>query len=390
MKLLRAFGFAAILFSMTVGVASASTFYAGEQYTLAAADHVDGNLYSAGSDVSLLGNVSADALLVGSKIIINGPVGGDVFSAGSTIDLLSPVNGDVRVLGGTVTIGNTINGDLVVFGGTVHLLAGSVVKGDLLVAGGTVTIDGAIVGNARVTAGVLSLGGPITGNADLKANDSFTFGTTATIGGYLHYSAPEAATIRDGAVAGGVKYTESPVPQKGVGAILALFFGIFFLIKLCGYMIGSAVAVVAFPKCSHTVMTRAVTRFGSALLLGFAVLIATPVLVILLMITLIGIVPALFILFAYLALLVVAKIYAGILVGAFLSNWWKGEIRTNWKWALLGTFILVLIGVLPFFGPIVSFIFLIASLGALTTYGYGWWKNRNNDHMGASHSEHIA
>lgn len=376
---LRSFALAAFFFAF-VGSAHAATFTAGEHYTLANTEHLTSNLYAAGSDVSILGTVFGDTLLGGSKILINGAIAGDVFAAGNTIDVLSSISGDVRVVGATITIGSIVNGDVVVAGGTVHLLAGSVVKGDVLIAGGTVSLDGAVEGNVRIMGGTVSLEGPIKGNVDLKGSEKVNFGTTGTIGGYFHYAAPEPLTIRDGAIRGEIKYDAPPAPKKGAFAVLAVLLGVFFLMTLGGLGLSSVVAVLAFPKCSKDVLTHAVMRFGSALLLGFAVLVATPILAIILMVTLVGLIPGIFLLLAYIALLIVAKIYSGILVGAFLSNWWKHEIRVTWKWALLGTFVLALISILPALGGLAACIFFVASLGALTFKLHALWKMRNTHH----------
>ncbi len=360
--------------------ANAATISAGEHYTLANDQHITGNVYAAGKDVSILGSVLGDTVLGGNKILVNGAVVGDVLAGGSTIDILSPISGDARVAGGTITIGNTINGDVVIVGGTVHLLAGSVVRGDVLIAGGNIALDGAVDGNVKVAGGSISLEGPVKGNVDVKAGQSLKFGTTGTIGGYFHYRAPEELTIRDGAVRGEVKYDAPAAPKKGAPAILAVILGAFFLMMLGGLGLSSIIAVLAFPACTHIIMERGVTRFGSTFLIGFAVLVATPVLAVVAMVTLVGLLPGSILLLAYIALLIVAKIYAGILVGAFLSNWWKKEIRTNWKWALLGTFVLALISVVPVLGGLASFLFFTASLGALSVKGYLWWKTRNSHH----------
>jgi hypothetical protein len=124
-----------------------------------------------------------------------------------------------------------------------------------------------------------------------------------------------------------------------------------------------------------------VHRFGMSLLLGFAVLVVTPFLAVLLAITFVGVIPAIVILLGYIIVLIVAKIYSGILVGAFLSNWWKKDIRTNWKWALVGTLALGIISFLPIVGGIACFIFFLASLGALANRAHSWWKMRNNGPM---------
>lgn len=357
----------------------AATFEVREHYTLPGSERVPGNLYVGGADVQVLGAVSGDVTTAGSKVLVTGAVQGDITAAGGTVDILSPVSGDVRVTGGTVTVGNVVNGDLVVLGGMVHVLAGSVIRGDVLLVGGELALNGAVMGNVRARGGKIALEAPINGSADVHAGEMLTFATTATIGGNFNYTAPTSLTIRDGAVRGEIKYTAPTTgTEKGMLAVIGVMLGIFFLMKVGGLLAGALIASIALPRYTQTIMERAVVQFGTSLLLGFAVLIVTPVLAVLIAVTIVGILPAIFIFIAYILLLIVAKIYAGILVGAFLSSWWKKDIRTNWKWAVLGTLVLVLIGFLPLFGGLASFLFFTASLGAIVSRGHRAWKGRND------------
>lgn len=380
--ILKLFGIS-MLFLVVANTADASTYFAGENYTLPAGQSVSGNLYAGGGNVAILGSVSGDAVVGGGKVLVNGPVSGDILAGSGNIDILAPVGGDVRSASGDITIGANVGGDVFVAGGTVQILAGTVVNGDVMVAGGTITIDGTVNGNVTVYGGEVSLGGAIKGNAHLRGNQKLTIGTGATVGGTLLYESPSSLDITEGSVAGGVTYksTAKQDVNKGAVAALAVFLGTLFLIGLGGTALGSVFFATAFQKDSLELMEYAVTRFGTAVLVGLVFLVIVPIAAILMMFTIVGIVPAVFVLLTYILFLMVAKVYACILVGAFLSHRFKGSIHVNWKWALLGTVLLALVTFVPVLGPIVGFLFTLAALGALAERLRNRWKTRNDGEM---------
>lgn len=380
--ILKLFGIL-MLFFVVASTANASTYFAGENYTLPGGQSVTGNLYAGGGNVAVLGSVGGDALLGGGKVVVNGPVSGDILAGSGNIDILAPVGGDVRIASGDITIGANVGGDVFVAGGTVQILAGTVVNGDVMVAGGTITIDGTVNGNVTVYGGEVSFGGTVKGNAHLRGNQKLTIGTGATVGGTLLYESPSSLDIAEGSVTGGVTYksTTKQEVDKGAMAAIAVLLGTLFLIGLSGTAVGSVFFATAFQKDSMELMEYAVTRFGTASLIGLAVLVTVPIAAILMMFTIIGIIPAIFVLITYVLFLMVAKIYACILVGAFLSHRFKQSIRVNWKWALLGTVLLALVTFVPIVGPIVGFIFTLAALGALAERLRNRWKTRNDGEM---------
>jgi hypothetical protein len=105
-------------------------------------------------------------------------------------------------------------------------------------------------------------------------------------------------------------------------------------------------------------------------LLGFAVIVATPVFILLLVFSFVGIGLALLIGAAYLLLILLAYIYACVLAGAALARGVFKRSLVTWKVAILGALTLQLIGVIPVIGSIVIFILCAASLGVRVATGY--------------------
>jgi hypothetical protein len=95
--------------------------------------------------------------------------------------------------------------------------------------------------------------------------------------------------------------------------------------------------------------------------------ILTPVAVVVLMMSFIGIIPGSLILLAYFAAMMLAKVLAGLLLGAWLSSliYKHPTIHITWANALLGTVLLQVLGIVPIAGWIVQCLVFTAAFGFL-------------------------
>ncbi len=106
---------------------------------------------------------------------------------------------------------------------------------------------------------------------------------------------------------------------------------------------------------------RITSGFWKELLRGFVIMVATPIAVIIAMATLIGIVPALVVLFLYISLLIASIPVSGIFVASLLTN---HRTELHWYHVLLGVLIFEVVTLVPFVGWIAGFIVYLVSLGA--------------------------
>jgi hypothetical protein len=89
-------------------------------------------------------------------------------------------------------------------------------------------------------------------------------------------------------------------------------------------------------------------------LLGFAVLVATPILFVMLTLTSVGIGLAVLLLIAYALMILLALIYAGILLGGLYARRYAKREIMLWRDGVLGMLALSLISFIPVIGvPIV-------------------------------------
>lgn len=361
--------------------ASAATY--ANARTVVVSESPESNMYLAGTDVTIAAPLPADVLAAGGTLTIAAPVSGDALLAGGTVTVERPVEGDVRAVGAHVVVTAPVSGDLSVAGGTVIASSNA---SDLRVIGGTVHISGS-GGPAVIYGANVRLSGSFAGDVQVVATDHLVLEEGTTIAGALRYDAPQQAAIpATASVAGGVTYTGASsylptVEQAKTFAIAGA--SVFFVVRILAVLIAAALLAGLFPVLTQAVVDRTLSRspgrFALLALLGFAVVFAAPVFIFILLVSFVGMAVAFLLLAAYLLLLMLGYLYAGILAGAALGRGLLKRDRMTWKLALLGMLVLYLIGVVPVLGGLVTFVLFLAATGALVAIAYRFAFGRVSD-----------
>lgn len=137
--------------------------------------------------------------------------------------------------------------------------------------------------------------------------------------------------------------------------------------KLLSLMLAALVAIWVFPAFSQSLTRESLTHFGRDLVLGLAALVVIPIVAIILLFTLVGLPLGILGGLAYAGVLIVARICAAIVLGALV---WRSvtkerEFRADGRAAVAGVLLLAVLGWIPFFGGLISFVLLLAVLGAI-------------------------
>lgn len=353
--------------------AHAATF-AGEE-TLVVSDAPSDNAYLFGTEVRVATSVPKDIAALGGTLVVAAPVGGDGLLAGGNVDVREAVGGDLRAVAGRLFIEKDVAGDLIAAAGSMTV-AGK--ANDVRVAGGTVALTGGAAGSVIVYGASVTLSGTYDGDVTVVASDRFSLGEGAVIHGVLKYNAPQEAFIPASAsVDGGVTYTGSSsfLPTTEEAKTFALAgLGVFFLVRLVSAAVAAGLVAGLFPAFTQRIVDRTLTksagRFALLALIGFAVMIATPVLVFLLMVSFAGIGIGLVVGAAYVLLMLLSYLYAGVLAGSAIMSGIFKRAHVTWKHAVLGMLVLRLVGVIPGVGFLLSVILTAAALGALVITCY--------------------
>ena len=333
-------------------------------------------------------------------------LGSDFFAAGGMLNVTEPVAGDALLAGGHVSVASEVKGDLIAAGGEVSI--GGNLGDDLYAAGGNVKLDAIVAGNARIAGGDIAVGpatvvsgalsltganidfqgdahdylqaagakvrvdGNVRGDATVRAEE-VEIGPQARIDGRLIVHSPTKPLVPETAVVtGGLEYHEvSPhaIVDEQEDTVRSVAHGVGTVLWFAGVFIAGALFLFVFPKFS----SRAAQFIGSEPLksvgLGFAVLVCVPVVGVILLITIIGIPLALMLVPLYCLLLFLGWVTSALFLGEKgLAMARPGQTAsTGWRLLalLLALVLLALLGRIPFAGGWITFLALLAGIGAL-------------------------
>lgn len=334
-------------------------------------EDVEENLYIAGGNVSVSGDVLGDVLAAGANVAIQGSTTADVMSAGGSLRLDGRVGEDVRLVGGNIMVSESVGGDLLAAAGSVSISPGVSIGADALVTGGSVIFDGSVAEDLRIFADGVLFNGQVEGDLYISASN-IEIGEDAKIAGDLNYTSPKEARISEEAqIEGEIDYSQRKKTSSGVGVKnVDRFFGVFKVIKLVVTLISSLVIVLVFPKFSKKVATRGISKFKKSILVGFAGLVATPIAIAILFASFVGWMFGFLTLMIYLAMIVLAQIMTGIIVGSLASGYFQDKPVVNWQWTAGGVFLVWLLSLIPFVGWLIVFILFLVSFGVLCDFSY--------------------
>lgn len=356
---------ASMLCAMTFALGAASSASAlevrrGAQASVPAGETLDDSLLASGDAVIVDGVVTGNLIAVGRRITVHGTVKGDVICWGQTIEIDGTVEGNVYCAGQTTSVRGNVSRSVVSCAQRVLVSAGGRVEGDLLAFGGEIGVDGGVGRDVSAFGGVADVRGSIGRHLKAQAG-RVNLMAPASVGGDMtvRVHRKEDAQIASGVTIAGRSETRLPSPGeqrpytrprfylwKVVGVAAALVTGLF----LTWWQ--PALFAAGTPKA-------VLPRLG----VGFLVLFATPVAVVITGLTLIGLPLALLVLALWLFAVYAAKI---LVAGAIGQRLLPAPVGLTPRFAgtlLLGLVIVVVAVNLPYVGGLLHALVILAGLG---------------------------
>ena len=330
-----------------------------------------GHHFSAGPDVELGDAIDGDAYAVGARVALAAPVAGQAVLGGGQVEVSGQVARGLFAVGGTVVVSGTVHGDADLAGGTVELTPAAKIGGNVTMQGGRLTMAGATDGRLRMTGGDAVMNGTVAGDAEITAGH-IEIGREARIAGTLRYRSEQEPVIAAGAqLLGGLQHLPA-APFSGSwreGARHALH-GTGGAIWPTGSFVIGALLLLILPGFLRDTSTLAVGEWGRNLGIGFAVVVAVPVAVILLFVTLIGIPLGLLTIAFYVALLLLGYLVGAVALGDFVLGRLAPARAAAIGWRVLALLaVLIALGIVrrvPLVGGwVLSLVFLVG-VGALS------------------------
>lgn len=332
-----------------------------------------------GESVEVRADVTDDIFAAARDVLFAGASAHNVIAAGQSLTIRASTAQDMLLAGAEIDFAGEVTDDLIAavcpvcpFGGRLHLWPEANIADDARLAGRHLDIDARIGGDLYAAAKRVILSGEIGGDARILAK-RIVLAPGARIAGDLLYAGTSKPEIAEGAfVVGTIGELDMDLPEfegisersifaGGIVAGLAFFLGLILLAAVFQFVVPNLLARAA---------TTAREQTWSTLGRGVVVLLLTPVVGILLMVSIVGIPIALVGLAAFFVLIALAKVSIAYCIGLYLRHLFgRKEAVAGWRsrtlWTALGITLLVIIVLVPFVGPVIGLLALIAGLGAL-------------------------
>jgi predicted anti-sigma-YlaC factor YlaD/cytoskeletal protein CcmA (bactofilin family) len=365
---------ALLLLGVAPRAAAVEVHQSETSYTLERGKTINDTLIIGGDSAVIDGDVNGDLIFGGRKLVVRGNVKGDVAAGTQITEIEGNVGGNVISFSQWVSITGKVGGNVYSWSQEFRLGQGGTAGGNLMSFSADSDIAGQVVRDWWAFTGKVEVSGKVGRNVHLRG-DSLTISSGAVIGGDLDAQLHQVERVRieSGASIAGKqsiqhwergfdnssRYTQGRFYFWQVIQLLAALLMGTLLLFLCPDFYRGAVEAVG-PSWMP---------FLRSLGLGFAILIATPVAIVLMCVTLIGIPLGVLSFMTYVVGMYFSKIFLGAMVGQGLLQRNHPQNRQDALLALFAGLVFFFVSVnLPYaIGSVVHFLVFCVGLGA---FGY--------------------
>ncbi|MGH9542704.1 MAG: hypothetical protein ACRD2H_12570 [Terriglobales bacterium] len=302
----------AVLLLAPPGAAAARTFR-GPSYVLPAGQTLHDDLFVTGDAVRIDGTVEGDVVSWARELTINGQVDGNVIAFAQYVNIPGRVGGGLFAFADSVEIAGSIERQFYGFVHHVHI-GPSGRLGAATLSCGTLDFEGATVRDLIVHTGAADLAGTVGGKADLHGG-RVEIAASTRVGQRLTVYGKSPPRLAPGAtLAGGWQY----VAHRAVAQWRqSSFYWYQVLLWAAAFLVGwlMLAALPGFARRSLGEVEAGAGSAGRSFGLGVIALVATPVIAILLAITVIGLPLAVILAFAYAIAIYLAEVIVGLWIG---------------------------------------------------------------------------
>jgi len=337
--------------------------------TIGAGETVDESLVCIGDTITIDGTVDGDLVVGAERVSIRGKVTGNLFAFGDEVEIDGEVAGTVIALGGTTRLGAKVAGSALLGGERLTIAEGAVIERDASFFGEGIQLDGQVMRDVTFGGEWLEVRGEIARDLHALQAERITLLDGARIGRHLRAhlrDGPDAIDQAPGAVIGGELdvATESLVREHylsrygdpGFYAGVLIFAAAGFLFGLLVYLVEPRLFDAETPN------TRG---FFRSLGVGFVVIIAGPVSVLVAGLTVVGIPIAVFGIFLFMLALYTGSILVASMIGRAVLPPRGPGLGGFAPSYLVGLLILTTVAVIPFIGPAVRIVAMLFGVGCL-------------------------
>ena len=335
----------------------------GQTVSVGQNETVDDTLFASGDTVDVDGIVNGDLITGGREINVRGTVKGNLFAWSEHVEISGTVEGSVFCFGQRLELrGGRILHSLYDWSQFLRLQPGSRIEQDVIQGSQHAEFNGSVGRNLMSFSGTADVRGDIGRNLTVRSG-GVTLSPPAKVGGDFNAYVRRASDVHVGPGVNIAGKTQTHITLHHSRYTRAAFY-VWKAVFLAGAFIVGWLLLTLAPAFFYRA-SAAMGSWGRSLGLGAAILIVTPVAILIFCVTLVGLPLGVLVLFLYIIALYLSK----ILVAAFLGRALLAapEHRDRLLGLFLGLLILSVATALPYVGGLVGVAILLLGLGAL-----GW------------------
>jgi len=342
---------------------TAAEYRGGQVVRIETGDTLSSDLFSASRYLDVDGVVLGDVYATAERVTVKGDVKDDVLTFGRSLSIQGKVGDQVLFMGESLVVDGEVYGDILAFGGNVELTNNAIVHGDVMVGTGNLNINGGrIDGNVTGGAGTVYLNGVIGKKVVIRAkNVSFGPDYLASQGTRLTLRAP-----LDSAKVGNIPANLQIVIKKPKQFYQRTYF---YWSMVAMFIVG--VLLIVFAKnFVRDYITASLRNPLKSTGIGFLILVAVPVAIIILLVLILTIPVGLIFLALYIILLYLSYVFTALTLG----DYFLGLMRKESSPAplvgslLLGVVLVALLPKIPVIGWVLKLAIICFGLGSLLFY----------------------
>jgi len=345
----------------------------------------NGPHFFAGESIVLDQDLTGDVYVTGGMVMINGKIDGDLLVAAVQLILNGEVTEDLRVAAGDTKINGQVGDDITIATGTVTLDRQSTVSGSVIIGAGTANLYGTVNGQTWIASSQANLGGYFKSQVQVMGEKAALL-PGAIVVGDLFTKLEGQPEIADTAQIQGqrqfeVKANQDARDQAGKTLVAGVFLGVslvWLVTWLAMGIIAGGLLIILLPGVTKTISQTVTVSPLVSLGWGVVHLILTPIVAIVLMVTVIGFPIGIILLLLWVLSLIVSTWITAYALGQKIIR--SSDQTSCWRRILqfsVGLVILEVVSLIPIVGWLVKAIAVLLGMGLLVT----WLKNRRSGEM---------
>ncbi|MEG0856635.1 MAG: hypothetical protein RSG52_09145 [Terrisporobacter sp.] len=323
------------------------------------AENVDSasNYIGFNGEINITKEVLGDIYSSGNNIIIEENVGGDVIAGGETIDIKSEkVNGNIRTLSRILNINSKNIKNITSGAQKINIGKNTSAKG-LYLSGEEINFKGSCEG-FYATGGTIIINGKVNGDVNVTCNE-FIIADNGDITGKIKVKANKDPVVNSKVTVDDIDFTK--INNEKTQNQISTFLGVGTVISLLASMLVGLVVYLIFKKFfinSDLIIRKEPLHI---VLGGIASFILTPLVSMLLFITIIGLPLGIISLISYFIIVYLSPVISGIILGRLAL-----KDKNPYLQVIVGILLIRALSLMPYLGTFIWVLSGMLSLGLIT------------------------